>query len=264
MRQMDQFRRGTTQSGQWFRIGMVSATVVTPLLTRWRELRAAERARALWEARGGGARWPFGASERDLPPLARKSDVSTRLWLAGVGFGLIAAGTTAFFIARRRLRSGDEAPLELSLTGSNGSSRETVEHARAMFGRSARSVTAETAGGATTLTAQAPSTTMPETQSADADGGRERSGGAHVGQVWSANAREAREGTGAQDVVAGVAEGNGVADAPYIGNIHTRIYHDGDASNLPGEENRIYFASAAEAEAAGYRAARGESHGSGA
>jgi hypothetical protein len=277
MRQVDQFRRGTSQSGQWFRIGMISATVVTPLLTRWRDLRAAERARALWEARGGGARWPFGASERELPPLARKSDVSTRLWLAGVGFGLIAAGTAAYFIARRRLRVGDEAPLELPLVGSNGKTREAADHATAIFGRAARPVAAETAGGATTLAAQAPRATMPGTRSAgvaggqewlgEGEGGREWPGATDGGQEWLAHAPE---GMNAQNGAAGVAEVNGVngvngvVDAPFIGNIHTRIYHEGRAPNLPDEENRIYFASAAEAEAAGYRAARGEIHGAGA
>ncbi|HKV85927.1 MAG TPA: Ada metal-binding domain-containing protein [Ktedonobacterales bacterium] len=43
-------------------------------------------------------------------------------------------------------------------------------------------------------------------------------------------------------------------NAAYIGNTHTRVYHAAADTNLPSEENRAYFASAADAEAAGYRA----------
>jgi hypothetical protein len=41
----------------------------------------------------------------------------------------------------------------------------------------------------------------------------------------------------------------------YIGNAHTKIYHEATDTNLPTEENRRYFASAAEAAAEGYRPA---------
>lgn len=39
----------------------------------------------------------------------------------------------------------------------------------------------------------------------------------------------------------------------YIGNVQTHIYHAATAPNLPGEDNREYFATREEAEAAGYR-----------
>lgn len=39
----------------------------------------------------------------------------------------------------------------------------------------------------------------------------------------------------------------------YVGNVQTHIYHAAAAPNLPGEENREYFATREEAEAAGYR-----------
>jgi metal binding Ada-like protein len=39
----------------------------------------------------------------------------------------------------------------------------------------------------------------------------------------------------------------------YIGNVQTHIYHADTAPNLPGEDNREYFATRDEAEAAGYR-----------
>lgn len=45
------------------------------------------------------------------------------------------------------------------------------------------------------------------------------------------------------------------ATRAYVGNTHTRVYHEPGDMNLPTEENRTYFESAAAAEAAGYRPA---------
>ncbi len=45
------------------------------------------------------------------------------------------------------------------------------------------------------------------------------------------------------------------ANAPYVGNAHTKVYHASTDTNLPDEENRVYFDSAADAEALGYRPA---------
>lgn len=44
-------------------------------------------------------------------------------------------------------------------------------------------------------------------------------------------------------------------NAAFIGNTHTHVYHNATDSNLPSEENRAYFATAEDAEAAGYRPA---------
>lgn len=43
--------------------------------------------------------------------------------------------------------------------------------------------------------------------------------------------------------------------ARYIGNTHTKVYHASSDPNLPEEENRVYFDSAADAESLGYRPA---------
>jgi hypothetical protein len=77
--------------------------------------------------------------------------------------------------------------------------------------------------------------------------------------------RSMASGTAGMAGLAGVAGVAGVAGAGaigrsgrrarYIGNAHTKIYHDATDSNLPTEENRRYFGSAAEAEAQGYRPA---------
>jgi hypothetical protein len=47
----------------------------------------------------------------------------------------------------------------------------------------------------------------------------------------------------------------GTRSGAIIGNTHTKMYHAASDANLPEEENRMYFASPEEAEAAGYRAA---------
>src|SRR5258705_12263619 len=39
--------RQNNTAGDWFRVGILSATVVAPLMARWNELRVAERAKAL-------------------------------------------------------------------------------------------------------------------------------------------------------------------------------------------------------------------------
>jgi hypothetical protein len=46
-----------------------------------------------------------------------------------------------------------------------------------------------------------------------------------------------------------------------IGNKHSHVYHLSGDKSLPSEKNRVYFSSAAAAEAAGYHAS-GSSHGS--
>jgi hypothetical protein len=51
------------------------------------------------------------------------------------------------------------------------------------------------------------------------------------------------------------AKGRSGRRARYIGNLHTKVYHLATDSNLPTEEHRTYFGSAAEAEAQGYRPA---------
>lgn len=52
------------------------------------------------------------------------------------------------------------------------------------------------------------------------------------------------------------AQPSGSSARRYVGNLNTRIYHEATDANLPNEENRAYFATPEEAEAAGYRPAQ--------
>jgi hypothetical protein len=220
---------------QWFRLGLISATVVTPLVSRWQTLRAAERARALWEARQTAPQLPWAhrrAEEAALPSLARKSNPNTGLWLAGVLVGLSAAGTATYVLARRRQQNEGEL-FELPWARANGKSPHPADLARTFLGRSGH-------------TSGEPS--HPE---------RSATGSAAQGAV--ATTPQASAGAALKD-----APPNGAAErttAPIIGNMHTMVYHEAGDANLPTEENRIYFASAQEAEARGYHAGRGKAAG---
>jgi hypothetical protein len=52
----------------------------------------------------------------------------------------------------------------------------------------------------------------------------------------------------------------GMGSGQIIGNKNTKVYHMPGDNNLPDEKNRVYFKSAADAEAAGYHASKSASH----
>ena len=66
----------------------------------------------------------------------------------------------------------------------------------------------------------------------------------------SGEAERTEKSTASETPAAAVPAGEG----QIIGNKNSKVYHAPDCGSLPNEENRVYFASAAEAEAAGYRA----------
>jgi hypothetical protein len=226
---MEELQNGLSERAQWFRIGMISATVLTPLITRWRSLRAAQRARDLWESSRAGARWPWAASptEAELPPVARRQPVSTGIWLAGAGVGLVVAGTVAFVVARRRIMSSDEAPLELTLEpGSNGAGRSSGERTREAVGRATWTSAANVAA-----------------RDLDQDAAEDAAEDAALPPTPAATEPQTAA----------------LEEAQYIGDVKTLVYHDDDDDdNLPTEENRVYFATREQAEAAGFRPVKGE------
>ena len=244
------------ERAQWFRMGVVSATVLTPLVSRWQTVRAAERARELWEAsRVSAARpWTSRKAEAELPPLAQRSNISTALWLAGAGTGLAIAGTVAFILVRRRLAAVDEAPLELSLASGNGQYHHATERTRTALERSLRE----------SRTAAPPAGSGGEQPITSA-----RLDQAPVAEQSPAETTPPLETVGAPPLEQTETSGasSGVSDAElarYIGNIRTMVYHDAHDENLPDEANRVYFASQEEAKMAGYRPDRSEAPQSGA
>lgn len=267
--------RTPSTGSNWFRVGVLSATLIAPLIARWNDLRSSNQAQSLRElaaARLSDARAARDqalvrlapvqtatsarlASARELantrlddarvlanatvddaldrlaqvrapeilqnvPPfsLARKRAEERRqrrrqttlLWMAGVGVGLVAAGVTAYVLARRRMATAvieeEEPMVELP---------------------SERNLAAATAGkGTATRNSYAPGADQAEV-------------GVPVQTFATAS------GT------------TPVSQARYIGNIHTMVFHKADdTAHLPAEENRIYFLSEDEARQAGYRYSR--------
>ncbi len=237
MQQLDTLRERLDPNGKWFRVGVVSATAIAPLIARWNDLRNDKRAAELREqaeARLGDvrARLRSGASDvlRQAGPLAErlpfvpvvrekpKRRPNTGLWLAGVAVGLVAAGVTAYVVARRRMAMPEEEEpmVELPLNSGNGAWPTTPQPAESAVTEQAETSPAASAG------AQA----------------------------------EAASGADSEEAIASPQEAE---EARYVGNIHTMVYHDaGDDEHLPAEENRIYFATEEQAEEAGFRRAQSE------
>src|SRR5437879_3306706 len=106
MQQVESLRGRITEwnpRAQWVQLGLLSASIMTPLIGRWNELRAAERARALREEaearlRGVRTQLPWQRNDaldpaaellsrpdgRVIEKLSARGKVSTRLWLVGV------------------------------------------------------------------------------------------------------------------------------------------------------------------------------------
>lgn len=265
----------TSAGSNWFRVGVLSATMIAPLIARWNDLRSSNQAQNLRElaaarlsdaraardqalvrlapvrtatnARLSSARElantrlddarilanatvddaldrlaqvrtpealqnvpPFSLARKRAEERRRRRRQTTLLWMAGVGVGLVAAGVTAYVLARRRMATAvieeEEPMVELP-------PERNLAAATAGKGAAARNSYATSADQA--------ETSVPVQTFAAA------SGAATAGQ------------------------------ARYIGNIHTMVFHDADdTAHLPAEENRIYFVSEDEARQAGYRYSR--------
>jgi hypothetical protein len=221
---VSQLHRLQDQAGvraRWFRLGMMSATAVAPLITRWRSLRAAERARALWEASQARGTLPWLPTRPAAPATAPpRANVRPGLWLAGASVGLVAAGAAAFVVARRRMLAREERPLDLPLTGLNGRDHQHEELLRDPVAApaGAKSASAEQTAPAST--------------------------------AISAGIRDASAG--------GVEDREPDEIAPIIGDVDSLTYFEAGAPNLPAETKRVYFPSAQDARDAGFKEESGE------
>lgn len=266
---------GWNPRAQWVQLGLLTASIMAPLIGRWNELRTAERARALREeaeTRLRGVRMQLPWQRNDaldqaaellnrpdggvIERLSARGKVSTRLWLVGVGVGLIAAGAGAYILVRRRMERSTEEPLvELPLMSAvNGYAQGSGNGLNGSYRTPSVGVARTAAEGlsAPTLTHEQTSSqpvfqpAHPNPRAVAANGSADDDDTA-VGEVSRADERTPED----EEVIQ-------LEDAPFIGNIRTMIYHEADDDNLPSEENRIYFMSEEEARAAGYRRDRDE------
>lgn len=264
----------TPASGKnrWFQLGLLSAGAAAPLIARWRSLRAAEQAEALRNQ--ASARWSnwsdaisraaaslptdgiqgsidsLQESLRQVAPQAQESlrqvssaardalqrlpgvnlpaaeppapvvapvarrRANTTLWLMGVGVGVVAAGAVAYFALRNRM----------SAQADDDTLVEIPLTSPAILATNGASAATRAAAQAASVAADEPP--IVEEPSDD-------------------------EPRMAEPMPFSESDGEGAA---FVGNILSRIYHPMDSKRLPSPQNRIYFASEAEAISAGYRA----------
>lgn len=298
MRQRIEARRNRTNTGSsWFRIGVLSATVLAPLIARWNDLRTSNQAQSLRELAAGrlsDARDARDQAAERLAPVraaanARLSDVrelasarledarelaNTRLEdarelanariddaldrLAQVRTPDVLQNVPPFSLARKRA-------LDLERQRQRRRRQTTILWLAGVgVGLAAAGVTAYVIARkrmATHIEDEEPMVELPtERKLAEATVGK----GPTMSNAYTSATSTAEQAEISVPVqtYAGASMATTGDGAKYIGNIHTMIFHDAsDVSHLPAEENRIYFSSEAEAHEAGYRQAR-ESEGS--
>ena len=248
MRQVDTARKRLADRGAWFRVGLASATIAAPLISRWNDLRAGERAREFADEaearlRDFGARVPWSRGHRlqreavemvrevSERATGRRQRASSFIWLAGVGVGLVAAGAGAYVLVRRRLDAEMDEPLIAVMSaGPNGNG-----HGRA----------ADVANGASAMPRATAASATPAT-------------GVAPGAATTAPAATNEDEPPDDQTDEAPISGENVEQARFIGNIRTMVFHEADADGLPAEENRIYFTSEADALEAGFHRDRDE------
>jgi len=234
---------------QWIQLGVLTASILTPLINRWNELRAMEQAQAiredveeriqrlrtapLWNRRHAEQAVEEVLEEINsaLPQPRRAPKSSTIFWVAGVGLGIIAAGVGTYLVVKRRMVSYREEPLVPLPFRRPGTSVPPY------FPPTPTGSAGDATASMTPITASASSTSSLNGFSTHDEFA------AAVGMT-----ADVQDETGRPDI-----EG-----AAVVGNIRTMAYHWPDDKHLPEEDNRVYFSSEEEAQQAGFHFSPGE------
>ncbi len=251
---------GTSGKNRWFQLGLLSAGAAAPLIARWRNLRASERAEALRIQASG--RWN-DAREWVAQSLPQDSLQETLRQMAPQAQDSLRQVGSAARDALQRLplsvmQQSAPAPVSTESAQTNSSRRATLWLVGVGVGVVAAGAIAyivlrnriSSASDDDTLVeipltamASTPSHTMTQASAADAD---------------SVASEEPAVTAEAPDDEPGIAEAPTFSEddaqgAAFVGNILSRVYHTPDSKRLPAPQHRIYFASEEEAAAAGYR-----------
>ena len=277
---------GSNTSSSWFRVGVLSATVLAPLIARWNDLRTSNQAQSLRElatarlsdardqavVRLAPVRAVAGARLDDMRGLANtRLDSARGMANAKLGDARVVAGARLDDALERlaQVRTPEMLqnvpPFSLARRRAEELQRQRQRRRRQTtffwlagvgVGLAAAGVTAYVVARrrmAATIEDDEPMVELPiERNLAEATVGKAPA----MRNSYASTAERAEISVPAQSFATGGATG-AASQAAYVGNIHTMIFHEADDVNhLPNEENRIYFASAAEARRAGYRLAR--------
>jgi hypothetical protein len=245
MKRVKIVRDRLNSQAQWIQLGVLTASILTPLINRWNELRAMEQAQAiredveeriqrlraapLWNRRHAEQAVEEVLEEINsaLPQPRRAPKSSTVFWIAGVGLGIIAAGVGTYLVVKRRMVSYREEPL-----------------VPLPFRRPGTPIppyfTPTPTGSADDATA---SMTSMTSSTSSMNGFSTHDDSAAVGMT-----ADGQDGTDMPDI-----EG-----AAVVGNIRTMAYHLPGDEYLPEEDNRVYFSSEEEARQAGFHFSSGE------
>jgi hypothetical protein len=260
----DAKRKSADTTGSWIRIGVLSAMVTAPLIARWNEMQASYRAQTLRDlaaARLSDARIARDQAMVRLAPIrevanariedarvlanARLDDAINRL--AQVRTPDALQNVPPFSLARKRL-------LELEKQRQQQRRRTTILWLAGV------GVGLVAAGAGADVIARRRMTTTLEVDELMVEIPSERNlAEATVGKGSSTRNSYASTAERADGVPVQSYAGSGTTSASggmprYVGDIHTMTYQGADdTTSLPAEENRIYFATEAEARQAGFR-----------
>ncbi|HEU5347844.1 MAG TPA: hypothetical protein VFU63_04455 [Ktedonobacterales bacterium] len=275
-----QSRAGTAgTNSNWFRVGVLSATALAPLIARWNDLRANNRAlnlRELAAARLSDARAARDQAAERLAPVrtaaSARLDDARELASARLDDARVLA-SARLDDALERLAQVRTPEMLQSVPPFSLVRKRAEELQRQRRRRRQQTTLLWTAGVGVGLVAagvtayvlirrrmataaieeEGPMVELPhERNLAEATVGKGPA--MRNSHATSAEQAEVSVPVHTYATTPGVTTGN---QARYIGNIRTMIFHDADdTAHLPAEENRIYFTSVEEARQAGYRHAR--------
>ena len=151
--------------------------------------------------------------------------------LRALFWGCVTGAALAYIFAPRRI---DLLRAKYGIGAQSSTGDATTSGATRSNSATTTTGRATSGAGATTTPTATPTTAT----TTDASGGMAAAGETRTSTLSAVNSQTAT-----------------AENAAFIGNTHTRVYHSATDLNLPNEENRAYFATAEDAEEAGYRPA---------